>query len=693
MTSPIPPAAPKQPRRIEQLGRVRTDDYAWMKDDNWQNVLRDPTVLRPDIRDHLIAENAFTAAVLEQTVTLQGELAAEMKGRIKDDDSAVPKPDGAFSYYRRYAAGAQHPIFARRPLGGGDEIVLLDADAAAKGLAYYSIAQTQHSPDQHLFAFAEDAQGSEVYRVRVRNIATGSDLGAAIESCTGNFAFSPCSKFIFWTFRDHNGRPTKIFRRAISAADDILVYEEQDEGFFINVETAASGGSIFIGCGNQETSEVWRIPGDDPTAIPVVIEPRSPGHKYDVEDDGDRLIIRTNADSAVDFKLMAAPLTASGKAQWTEFLPHRPGRYITGVMALAGHVLHQERADANDSIIVTPRKSEAFTIAVDEPAYMLRLDPGFEYHTETIRFVSSSPTTPSQWFDENLATRERILRKTQEIPSGHDPALYETRRLTATAQDGAQIPLTLLMRRNTATDGSAPVHLYGYGSYGIAMPAGFSANILSLVDRGWIHVIAHIRGGTEKGWNWFLDGRGSKKMNTFTDFIAVAEHLIATGLAKPKNIVAHGGSAGGLLMGAILNLRPDLWAGVIANVPFVDVLNTMSDTTLPLTPPEWPEWGNPLIDAQAYDTIAAYSPYDNIHAADYPALLALGGLSDPRVTYWEPAKFVARLRDHSTGTAPALLKIDMEAGHGGAAGRFDALKVTALIYAFAIWAAESVKNA
>jgi oligopeptidase B len=347
-----------------------------------------------------------------------------------------------------------------------------------------------------------------------------------------------------------------------------------------------------------------------------------------------------------------------------------------------------ERVDANDSIIVTRRDGSTFSIEVDEPAYMLRLIPGHEYSTSTIRYVYSSPTTPSQWFDHDLITSEKTLLKTQEIPSGHDPAAYETRRLTARAADGAAIPVTLLKRRDTPADGTAPVHLYGYGSYGIAIPSGFSTNILSLVDRGWIHVIAHIRGGTEKGWNWFLDGRGAKKQNTFSDFIAVAEHLIAQDLAAPKRIVAHGGSAGGLLMGAALNMRPDLWAGIIAAVPFVDVLNTMSDTSLPLTPPEWPEWGNPLIDDAAYDTIAAYSPYDNIAALDYPPILATGGLSDPRVTYWEPAKFIAKLRDHTTGNSPALLHINMEAGHAGAAGRFDSLKETARDYAFAVWCIE-----
>jgi oligopeptidase B len=683
--SPTPPRAAKQQHTITQLGRARTDDYAWMKDEDWQKVLRDPSVLRADIREHLLAENAFTAAILAGTESLQAELLAEMKGRIKRDDSSVPAKDGVFAYYRRYELGAEHPVFARLNSDGAEE-VLLDADAASKGHGYYKVVATEHSRDHALFAYAEDTQGSEVYRIFVKDLKTGVLLGEPVESTTGSFAFSPCSNYLFWTFRDANGRPTKIFRRPVAGGDDVLVYEELDEGFFIGVDGSASGGSVFINCGNQDTSEVWRIPGDDPLARPVVIQPRETGIKYDVEDAGAKMFIRTNADGAVDFKIVEAPTETPGRAHWHDYLPHRPGHYVIRHSAAATFVARVERVEANNRIVVTPFGGEEFAIAVDEPAYALMLEPGYEYDTTTIRYVYSSPTTPRQTFDYDVTTRARVLRKTQDVPSGHDPALYETRRLTATAADGTAIPVTVLMRRGTKLDGTAPVHLYGYGAYGISIEPGFGTNILSLVDRGWIHVVAHIRGGTEKGWDWFLGGRGPTKMNSFTDFIAVAEHLIKAGYTGPGKIVAHGGSAGGLLMGAVLNLRPDLWGGVIAAVPFVDVLNTMSDTTLPLTPPEWPEWGNPLVDAEAYETIAAYSPYDNIAAKNYPPLLMTGGLSDPRVTYWEPAKFIAKLREHSTSGAPALLKINMEAGHGGSAGRFDALKETALDYAFAIWA-------
>jgi oligopeptidase B len=410
------------------------------------------------------------------------------------------------------------------------------------------------------------------------------------------------------------------------------------------------------------------------------------GVKYSLDHWTDRWVIRTNADGAVDFKLAVSEAAVPAKATWRDWIAYQPGRYITGFAAFAGHLVRAERVNALDRLVVTSRDGAEHEVAFDEEAYALNLEGGYEYETTTARFVYQSPTTPRQTYDYDLATRARTLRKTQEIPSGHDPARYVARRLYAKASDGAEVPITVLKLKETPLDGSAPLLLYGYGSYGMAMEPSFSIRNLSLVDRGWIWATAHIRGGSDKGWGWFLDGRKEKKPNTFTDFIACAEHLAAEGYATKGRIAAYGGSAGGMLMGAAANLRPDLWGGIIAAVPFVDVLNTMSDVTLPLTPPEWPEWGNPLEDAAAYDLIASYSPYDQVGAKPYPPILATGGLSDPRVTYWEPAKWAAKLREFSTGDAPILLKINMEAGHGGASGRFDFLKEIALDYAFAIWA-------
>ena len=685
----VPPIARKEPKRIEQLGRVRVDEFAWMKDEAWQQVLRDPKVLRAEVREHLEAENAYTKAMLAETEPLQAAIFEEMKGRIKEDDASVPAPDGPWEYYARYELGAQQPIHARRRRGETDrEQVLLDEEALAKGKPYFHVGAASHSPDHALYAWAADEQGSEYYAIRVKDLATGEEVGPPIDSAYGDFVFSPDSQWLFWIWRDENARPSKVFRRPARGGDDALVYEEADEGMFLGVGVASDDSHVLIHIGNQETTELRLIPASDPTAEPRVAEPRRVAVKYSLDHWSDRWVIRTNDDGAVDFKLCVSEAAVPAKATWRDWIMHRPGHYIMGFAAYAGHIVRAERVEALDRLVVTARDGAEHMVAFDEEAYALGLEDGYEYATTTTRFVYQSPTTPRQWFDYDLVTRERTLRKTQEIPSGHDAGRYLARRLHATAPDGETVPITLLMLKDTPRDGSAPVLLYGYGAYGHAMEPAFSIRNLSLVDRGWIWAVAHIRGGSDKGWGWFLDGRKAKKPNSFTDFIACAEHLIAEGYATKGKMAAYGGSAGGMLMGAVANLRPDLWGAVIAAVPFVDVLNTMSDVSLPLTPPEWPEWGNPLEDPAAYDVIAGYSPYDNVSAQAYPPILATGGLSDPRVTYWEPAKWVARLRELHAGEAPILLKINMDAGHGGASGRFDFLKEIALDYAFAIWALE-----
>lgn len=689
---PKPPRADKRPVSIEQLGRVRTDDYAWLKDEGWRQVLHDPGALKPEIRQHLEAENAYTKAMLASTEPLQGQLFEEMKARIKPDDSSVPEPDGAFAYYVRYAPGAQHPIHARRARQAeAAEEVLIDAEALAQGKAYFQLARAEHSPDHRLYAWAVDEQGSEVYRIYVKDLASGQVLAGPVENGAGDFCWSACSQWLYWIWRDAEGRPAKVFRRPARGGpdDDVLIYEEPDDGFFLHIHLSSSRAFVVIGAGNHETSEAWLIPASDPTAAPRVVEPRREGVLYDVEPWGERIVVRTNADGAVDFKLMFADPAEPSKASWREFVPHQPGRLIEGVTAFKGFLARSELRDAVDRIVVTAKDTlEEHAIAFGEEAFTLSLDAGYEYETDNLRFVYQSPTTPRQWFDYHMAERTRTLLKTQEIPSGHDPELYVVRRLNAAAADGAQVPITVLHRRSTPVDGSAPLLLYGYGAYGLSMPASFSITRLPLVDRGWIFAIAHVRGGSERGRGWFLDGRRFRKKNSFTDFIACAETLIAEGYGRAGAIVAQGGSAGGMLMGAVANLRPELFAGIIAEVPFVDVLNTISDEDLPLTPPEWPEWGNPLKDPEAYDYIASYSPYDNIGPRPYPAILATGGLSDPRVTYWEPAKWAAKLREAGQAPRPVLLKINMDAGHGGASGRFDHLKDPALAYAFAIWAVE-----
>ncbi len=681
------PTPRKIARRIEQLGRVRTDDYAWMKDDNWQAVLRDPDVLSADIREHLVAENAYCAAVLAATTDLQIELFEEMKGRIKQDDASVPTPDGPFDYFSRYEPGAQHPRHVRRPRGlATGEQLLLDEDAEANGKTYYAVDAARHSPDHALYVFAVDEQGSEYHRIYVRDLATGETLTDGPCNASGSFVLSPDSRWLFWVWRDENARPAKVFRRPARGGTDVLVYQELDEGMFLGVGATSDDSHIVIVIQNQETSEAWLIPAGDAGAEPVVAAARRVGVRYDLDHWSDQWVIRTNDGAAVDFKVMTSTAAVPTGDTWTDWIAHEPGRLIAGVALFQNYLVRLERENACNRLVVTARDGAERVIDFSESAYALSLSGGYEYDTAVTRFIYQSPTTPRQWFDYDMASGARTLRKTQEVPSGHDPARYETRRLTAIAPDGARVPVTVLLKRGTPLDGSAPLLLYGYGAYGYPLEPTFSTQALSLVDRGWVWALAHVRGGSDKGWSWFLDGRKAKKPNTFTDFIACAEHLAAEGYGRAGRMVCYGGSAGGLLVGAVVNMRPDLWAGAIAAVPFVDVLNTMSDISLPLTPPEWPEWGNPLEDLSAYDAIAAYSPYDNITAQAYPPVLATGGLTDPRVTWWEPQKWIAKLRDCATNGSPMLLHMNMDAGHGGASGRFDHLKEVALDYAFAIWA-------
>jgi oligopeptidase B len=679
-----PPVARIEPKTYTQIGRTRVDNYAWLKDDNWQEVMRDPSLLKADIRAYLDEENAYRDQQMASTAALQERIYQEMRGRTKEDDSTVPAPDGAWEYYRRFETGAQHPKYARQPRGGGAEQVLIDVDAQAQGKTFYKVISGQHAPDHSMFAYAVDEQGSEIYTVYVKDLATGQTLAAHIGDCTGDFCWSPDARYIFWTFRDNNGRPAKIYRRPARGGEDTLVYDEPDDGFFLSVGPTESHDFILISAGNGSQSEYYTIPAANPTAQPILFSVREPDMLYAPTHWDGRWYIVTNADGAVDFKIMTAEVGRTGRAQWREFLAHEAGRYVLGLHATKDYLVRAERVNALPRIVIRHRGGAEHDISLGEQAYNIEMAGGYEYDTATLRYIYESPTTPLKWFDYDMSAKTQVLRKTQEIPSGHNPDDYLTGRFFALSSDGKRIPITVLYKRGTPLNGSAPLYLYGYGSYGISMDADFSVRRFSLVDRGWIYAIAHVRGGSEMGFGWFQDGRRFNKRNTFTDFIAVAEELIGAGYGRPGNIVCEGRSAGGLLMGAINNMRPDLWAGVIGGVPFIDVINTMSDTSLPLTPPEWPEWGNPLEDAAAYDYMASYCPYTNITPKNYPAVLSTGGLTDPRVTYWEPAKWVAKLRPHTTSGRPILLKMNMGAGHAGSAGRFEFLRELAHDYAFAI---------
>jgi len=697
------PRAEKRPVVIRRHGVTLTDEYAWLKAPNWQAVMRDPGVLDPAIRAYLEAENAHADAALSRTRALQDELFAEMKGRIKEDDSSVPAPDGAYAYFRRYREGGQHPLICRTSRAGaaqGQEEILLDADALAAGKAFFQLGGFAHSPDHRKAMWSADEAGSELYAARVRDLVTGADLADVVPDVSGAGVWTADSSAFYYVRLDAQHRPTRVFRHRLGtpAADDLLVYESSNPGYFVGISELQSGHFAEISIYDHETAESWLIDLRITDARPVLVTPREPSVIYQVEHHpafggGPALFIHTNADGAEDFKIAVAPLASPGRAHWRDLVAHRPGVYILSFTVLSDWLIRHEREDGLPRIVVRHLASgEEHAIAFPEEAYSLGMDPGFEFVTDTLRFTYSSMTTPTETWDYHLAERTRALRKRQEIPSGHDPADYVTRRLLATADDGETVPISLLHRRDFKPDGTAPGLVYGYGSYGAAIPAAFSTNRLSLVDRGFVYAIAHVRGGTDKGWRWYKSGKLARKPNTFGDFIAATRHLLAQGFVAPGRAVAQGGSAGGMLIGAVANLRPDLYAGMIAEVPFVDVLNTMLDDTLPLTPPEWPEWGNPITDVEAFRTILSYSPYDNVRTQDYPAMLVLAGLTDPRVTYWEPAKWVARLRALKTDRRVLAFRTNLDAGHAGAAGRFERLKEVALGYAFALAAVNDGGN-
>ena len=682
-----PPTARKVPHADTRHGRTRTDEYHWLRAENWQAVFRDPFLLDPVIRAHLEAENSYQDGLLADTKELQVTLVQEMRARIKEDDASVPMRDGPWAYGTSYVAGGQHPRLIRVPADGGEASVLLDGDREAEGKAYFQFGGMSHSPDHTHLVWGSDDNGSEYHVLRARDLATGADLADTIERTHGQGVWSRDHDGFFYTRLDENHRPSQVWyhRLGTRPEQDRLVHEEADPGVFISVGRTSDGAWIILNIGDHEMNEVRLLPMDRLESEPAVVEPRMPRVRYSLEEGGDVFFILTNADGAQDFKIMTAPVGAPSKANWTELVPHVPGRLIIQILSFKDFLVRLEREDSLPRIVVRERATgEEHAIAFDEEAYALGLHGSYEYQTDLVRFTYSSMTTPDQEFDYDMRSREKVLLKTQEVPSGHDPSDYVTRRLMAPSHDGELVPVSVLYHRDTPLDGSAPCLLYGYGAYGIRIPPDFDTDRLSLVDRGFVYAIAHIRGGMDKGYAWYENSKREKKANTFHDFIAAGRHLVAQGLTSHDRLVAHGGSAGGMLMGAVANMAPEDYAAIVAQVPFVDVLNTMLDDTLPLTPLEWPEWGNPIASEADYLSIASTSPYDNVVAKPYPAILALAGLTDPRVTYWEPAKWVLRVRDHSTSGQPVLLRVNMAAGHGGASGRFARLDETALIQAFVL---------
>ena len=677
------PSAPRRPHRLEKHGDVRVDDYYWLRDRE-----------DPEVRAYLDAENAWVRGELAHTEALQEELFEEIKGRIKQTDMSVPYREGAYLYHRRYEDGREYPIYCRRALGAageqGDEEVLLDVNAVAEGHAFCEVGSRRVSPDGRLLAYAVDTVGRRRYGVRFRDMDAGRELPDLIPDVTANVAWAGGNDAVFYARQDPETlRPYQILRHRLGddPRDDRIVYEEPDAEFSCAVWRSRSRRYILVGSFQTQTTEIHYLDAADPGAEPVPFLPRERGHEYEIDHFRGRFYIRTNA-GARNFRLMETDEVRPGRAHWRELLPHREEVLLEGFELFRDHLVAAERRDGLTALRVKPWSGPGeHEVAFDEPAYAAGLGVNVEPDTATLRFHYSSMVTPESVYDYDMASRARTLRKREEVLGGYDPARYETLRLHATAADGVRVPISLVRRRVPAGEGRPPAGpppllLYGYGSYGISMDAAFRSPRLSLLDRGFAYAIAHVRGGEELGRRWYDDGKLQKKKNTFTDFIACAEHLDAAGYAAPERLFAMGGSAGGLLMGAVINMRPDLFHGVVAQVPFVDVLTTMLDESIPLTTGEYDEWGNPN-EPRAYEYIRSYSPYDNMEPVAWPHLLVMTGLHDSQVQYWEPAKWVARRRVMQSGDGRRLLlKTNMEAGHGGASGRYRRYRELALQYAF-----------
>jgi oligopeptidase B len=669
-----PPDTEKKPKVTEINGDRMVDNYFWLREKT------NPTVIT-----HLEAENAYTTAVMKPTEALQEKLYHEILSHIKQTDTNVPYRWGDYFYYTRTVEGQQYPIFCRKH-GKLDapEQILLDVNEMAKGQKFMSVGSFAPSDDGDLLAFSTDNTGYRQYTLQVKNLKTGELLAEKIER-VDNVAWATDNKTIFYVTEDPvTKRSDKLFRHVLGTDKYELVYEEKDELFDIGVDRSRDKAVIMFGAFSKTSTEFRYIPSNDPSAAWKTILPRQADHEYDVDHRGDLFYIRTNK-GAKNFRVVTAPVSDPSEKNWKDFVAHRPAVKIEGIEMFADHAVLSEWENGLQQLeVVDFKTNQRHNIKFPEPVYSAGLTSNREFNTKVVRYNYQSLTTPSSVFDYDLNARTSMLMKQTEVPGGFDKANYKSERVFATASDGTKIPMSVVYRKTVKLDGTAPLLLYGYGSYGASISPGFSASRLALLDRGVVFVIAHIRGGGELGEPWREAGRMMKKMNTFTDFIACAESLISKKYTSKDRLVIQGGSAGGLLVGAVTNMRPDLFKAVVAQVPFVDVLNTMLDASLPLTTSEYIEWGNPNEKA-AYEYMKKYSPYDNIHKANYPAILVKVSLNDSQVPYWEGSKFVSKLRDYKTDHNPLLLKVNMGAGHGGASGRYDAFRETAFDYAFMLW--------
>ena len=669
-----PPVTEKKPKITEINGDRLVDNYFWLREKS-----------NPAVISHLEAENAYTEATMKPTGPLQAKLYNEILSHIKQTDENVPYRWGDYFYYTRTKEGLQYPIFCRKHQTlAAPEQIILDVNELAKGQKFMSVGSFAPSDEGDLLAYSTDNTGYRQYTLQIKNLRTGELFPEKIER-VDDLAWATDNKTLFYVTEDAvTKRNDKMFRHVLGTDKYELIYEEKDELFDIGVGRSRDKAIIQLEAASKTSTESRYIPANDPNAEWKVIVPRQPDHEYDVAHRGNFFYIRTNK-GAKNFRVVSAPVSDPSEKNWKEFVAHRPAVKIEGVDMFADHAVLAEWENGLQQIeIVDFKTNKRHRVEFPEPVYSTGVGPNREFNTTVLRYGYQSLVTPFSVFDYDMNTRKATLMKQTEVPGGFDRANYKSERVFATASDGTKIPMSVVYRRNVKLDGSAPMLLYGYGSYGISIPPNFSASRLALLDRGVVYVIAHIRGGGELGEPWRDAGRMMNKINTFTDFIACAEHLTKQKYTSRDRLVIQGGSAGGMLMGAVTNMRPDLFKAVVAQVPFVDVLNTMLDASLPLTTSEYIEWGNPN-EKPAYDYMKKYSPYDNVHKANYPAMLVKVSLNDSQVPYWEGSKLVAKLRDYKTDHNPLLLKVNMGAGHGGASGRYDAYHETAFDYAFMLW--------
>ena len=665
----------KPPQRIphfhDQHGEKRGDDYHWMRERDSEPVL-----------EYLREENRRTAEALAPVASLEKKLFKEMRSRIKEDDSSVPVFDSGYFYYSRFQTGQEYQVHCRRK-GTMDapEEIILDENLAAKDQAYFAIGDAQVSPNHGILGYSLDTVGRRIYGIRFKDLSTGKELPDQIEAVTGNFSWAADNKTIFFTRQDPETlRSFQLFRYELGSNLPELVYEEKDTTFNVGIDVSKNHSVLFLSIQKRDSSEYRVLDARQPRGSFRLLAPRENDHEFEIMDGGDRFYVLTNW-QARNFRLMEAPLDSSDKSQWKEVIPHSDRLFIESADVFETFIVLNERENGLTQVRLFDRATgQSRTLKFPDPAYEVSAMGLPDYKSETIRFNYQSLVRPPSVFDEEVKTQKRILRKQREVP-GYNPDLYESKRIWAEGAGGAKIPLSLLMKKGLPLNGKNPTLLYGYGSYGLTTDVYFRSHVLSLIDRGFVFALAHIRGGSEMGRDWYEQGRLRNKMNTFTDFIAAAEKLIGDKYTSPKHLHMMGGSAGGLLMGAVMNMRPDLFKGVVAAVPFVDVLTTMLDESIPLTTGEYKEWGDPRV-LEDYQYMKQYSPYDNVTAKNYPNVMVTTGYHDSQVQYWEPAKWVARLRDVKTDQNLLLFYTELDAGHSGASGRFETLKTLAKEYAF-----------